>query len=380
MGISSFKFYVNSIDNNMYVKTGSPSTKIGFIPVSMDLTTDGVGGVKIFQRLNVNQEYLPSQYPKSLEFIITKVNHEISNNDWSTSLSTISTPKTKAVNLTGFIDDSFFDSVKEAAEDTMEFNAIPSIKKYTIYPNTIPLYNTTTNTLQYYDTETTKTQIVLHHTAGSRSAAAEITDWIKEQPHVLTHYFIDQSGLATYVYDQKYWAYHLGVGGMTTAKRTLSVELVSIGFVDYMRPNEFRTYVDKNGKTQKRKVVTKPGWYDNYGNEIAYANTGLPYRCVEIGGKVNFEVMKKGYKGHKRYQKYTKAQINSLEKVLRDMQINYPDIPIKMDKDHWELMFPTTGNPNFENKKGVFTHNTWRTNKSDIYPDIDLLRMLQKFN
>ena len=359
LGKSLFKLYVNAIDNNIFVKTGSPSTKIGFIPVSMDLTLDGVGGVKMFQRLNINQEYLPSQYPKALEFIITKINHKISNNDWETSFSTISVPKTKTEDLAGFLERDIIKIIEEKAEDAIAFNLIPLIKKYTITPSTIPLYNPNINALQYFDTETTKTQIVLHHTAGRRGAKAEIEDWIESQPKVLTHYIIDRSGQGNYIFDTKYWAYHLGAGGKAANKRSISIEIVAIGFV-----------------TQNAKGE----WVDNYGTIIPETDTTIPYKCVGPG-KNDFIPMREGYKGYKRYQKYTDKQIQSLKTILTNIKKNHPEIEIKMDEDQWKDMFPpeSGANPNFS-KNGIYSHNTWRSDKSDIFPQLELLRMIQSFN
>jgi hypothetical protein len=56
---------------------------------------DGISGIKIYNKLSINSEFLPSNYPTSLKFVITKVNHNISNNNWETSLSTVSMPETK---------------------------------------------------------------------------------------------------------------------------------------------------------------------------------------------------------------------------------------------------------------------------------------------
>ena len=359
MGKSLFKSYVNTIDNNIFVKTGSPSTKIGFIPVSMDLTLDGIGGAKIYQKLNINQEYLPSQYPKALEFIVTKINHKISDNNWETSFSTISVPKTKAEDLSGFLEEDIIESIIIAAENQIKFENLSSELKYTISPGDIELYNPNIQELQYFNEVTTKTQIVLHHTAGRRTAEEEIKDWIKEQPHVLTHYIIDRSGLRTYVFDTDYWAYHLGGdNGSAANKRSISIELVAIGFVT------------ENASGQ---------WIDNYGQEIKEEDTALPYRCTGSGPN-DFEVMTEGYRGYKRYQKYTTEQISELESTLITLNFRH-DIEINMNAKQWKAMFPLEGTPNY-NIPGILSHNTFRASidKTDIFPQLELLQMLQKFN
>jgi hypothetical protein len=94
-GKSAYKTYINTLNNNRYTETKTPSSEIGFIPLSFELVLDGISGVKIYNKLKINNKFLPSNYPESLKFIITKVNHTISNNSWDTSLSTISMPITE---------------------------------------------------------------------------------------------------------------------------------------------------------------------------------------------------------------------------------------------------------------------------------------------
>ena len=94
-GKGAYKNYINILNNTRYKETQTPSSEIGFIPLSFDITLDGISGIKIYNKLNINNEFLPSNYPNSLNFIITKVNHSITNNSWDTSLSTISIPKTE---------------------------------------------------------------------------------------------------------------------------------------------------------------------------------------------------------------------------------------------------------------------------------------------
>jgi len=94
-GKSAYKTYINTLNNNRYIKDNIPSSEVGFIPLSFELVLDGISGIKMYNKLKINNEFLPSNYPESLSFIITKVNHNISNNSWDTSLSTISIPKTE---------------------------------------------------------------------------------------------------------------------------------------------------------------------------------------------------------------------------------------------------------------------------------------------
>jgi hypothetical protein len=94
-GKGAYKNYLNALNNERYKIDKIPSSEIGFIPLSFEITLEGISGIKIYNKLNVNTKFLPSNYPEALNFVITKVNHQISNNNWDTSLSTISMPVTK---------------------------------------------------------------------------------------------------------------------------------------------------------------------------------------------------------------------------------------------------------------------------------------------
>ena len=54
---------------------------------------DGISGIKIYNKIQIQQSFLPSNYPETLEFITTQVNHKLSDNDWVTTLETIATSK-----------------------------------------------------------------------------------------------------------------------------------------------------------------------------------------------------------------------------------------------------------------------------------------------
>lgn len=65
----------------------------GFIPFNMSLTMDGMSGMKIYNKLNINTKYLPTNYPDIAEFLIKNIIHKIENNKWYTTLESIITIK-----------------------------------------------------------------------------------------------------------------------------------------------------------------------------------------------------------------------------------------------------------------------------------------------
>lgn len=106
-GLPKYKEYLRLLNNKIFLQSVKEaqekntykniysSGQVGFIPVSLNLTLQGISGIKIYNKLSVDQRFLPPNYPDSLHFVITKVNHKIVNNEWETELETISIPVTE---------------------------------------------------------------------------------------------------------------------------------------------------------------------------------------------------------------------------------------------------------------------------------------------
>ncbi len=93
-GFTAFKGYFSDLKNkNKEYTTGT----IGFIPINLQLELDGLSGIKVYQKLKVDINFLPSNYPNTLEFLVKQVNHEIKDNKWITKLETISVPKVQKI-------------------------------------------------------------------------------------------------------------------------------------------------------------------------------------------------------------------------------------------------------------------------------------------
>ena len=108
-GKKTYKTYINAISAAISQdkdENRTPSSQIGFIPVGFGIKLQGISGIKIYNKLNINNTFLPSQYPKALKFLIQKVNHSIQDNNWITDLDTLSIPKVKQIlkgDLTNFL-------------------------------------------------------------------------------------------------------------------------------------------------------------------------------------------------------------------------------------------------------------------------------------
>jgi len=69
------------------------TNQIGMIPINIQVTMDGLSGIRIYDKLKVDTRFLPNYYPQTLYWIIKGVSHEVVNNKWNTKLETIAVPK-----------------------------------------------------------------------------------------------------------------------------------------------------------------------------------------------------------------------------------------------------------------------------------------------
>jgi N-acetyl-anhydromuramyl-L-alanine amidase AmpD len=210
---------------------------------------------------------------------------------------------------------------------------------------------------QYIKEETKKSQIVLHHTAGNSSGVGTIKMWDADNiGRIATCVTISGKGLSKDTYDgeicqafsSKHWAYHLGlkqdifraygVPYQSLDKTSIGVEICNWG------PLEL-----KNGK------------FYNYVNREVPAD-----QACELATP---------YKGHKFYHAYTDAQIESVKNLLLYWNKTY-GIPLTYnEKDMWDISVNA-----LKNVPGVYTHNSYRKDKSDISPQPKMIAMLKSLS
>ena len=93
-GKDSFKSYINTLNVAEFEKLKIQSSLSGFIPVELALTVDGLSGIRIYNKLQISQRFLPPAYPNALKFLIRGLNHKVEGNKWTTDIATISTSLT----------------------------------------------------------------------------------------------------------------------------------------------------------------------------------------------------------------------------------------------------------------------------------------------
>jgi predicted chitinase len=100
---------------------------VGFIPFKLGITLDGISGIKIYNKLEVNTEFLPKAYGKTVDLIVTGVSHNLSNNDWQTQIETTVIPKTGKQSVLEIPASVIQESVKNV--DAIVKGKVPESKK-----------------------------------------------------------------------------------------------------------------------------------------------------------------------------------------------------------------------------------------------------------
>lgn len=190
----------------------------------------------------------------------------------------------------------------------------------------------------YYKEKTTKQKIVIHFTVGYTSAdCATLTG----NTHVSVSYVVARNGNVYELFNPDYWSFHLGpgsTGGNTVqSKSTIGIEVSNFGPLT--------------------EHPTKP--------DILMDIYGFPYCMKE---HTDYYVYNP-YRGYDYYATFTDAQYQSLDSLLlrlcRKYDIVHSFLPPEDRLKHF----------NEVPKAGILTHANYRSDKQDVGPAFDWLRV-----
>ena len=133
--------YYEYLESKASIEQNAASGTMGFIPVGVGLTLDGISGLKIYNALKVETRYLPSNYPETMEFIITGLSHTVENNVWTTELQTIMQP-TILANVKTIVPE--FTETENAPQTTCGASAI----NRNVQPTNVPFDNRRFNSMK----------------------------------------------------------------------------------------------------------------------------------------------------------------------------------------------------------------------------------------
>lgn len=199
---------------------------------------------------------------------------------------------------------------------------------------------------KYFRNEHPKKQIVLHHTVSGNGVMGDITHWLKSKFRMGTCVIIERDGTINQVFSSKFWAYHLGIKSSVFKKHGVSykrLDKTSIGI-------EIDSYGGLKWSHDRNR------WETVYGNPVDSKNV------VEYP---------KGYRGYYGFEKYTSDQIESVRKLLVFWKETY-NIPLTYRSSMWDVdKKALLGN------SGVWSHTSFRSDKSDCHPQKELIEMLK---
>lgn len=198
---------------------------------------------------------------------------------------------------------------------------------------------------QYVREQTNKKQIVIHHTVSGQGVDGDIAWWRQTVERIGTAIIIGWDGKIYQCFSSKFWAYHLGAGNANLDKQSIGIEIDAWGAL--IRHNRL-WYPAKWDDTLKKFV----------------ANTSV--RPIQ-----NVQVYEQGFKGFYGYEKYTDAQIDAVKKLLIYWNEKF-GIPLNYNEDMWDI-----SNRAMSGEAGVWTHVSFRKDKSDCHPQPELIQMLK---
>jgi|TARA_B110000285_G_C15086798_1_gene596677 hypothetical protein len=228
---------------------------------------------------------------------------------------------------------------------------------------------------EYVKQATYKEWIFLHHTAGRHNPKRVIDHWSKDQRgRVGTHYVIggipsgadslnlkdnegEWDGKIMQAIKDEYWGYHLGpVKSSKMHKGSISIEICSAGYL-----------TQSDGK-----FLT---WYGSEVHESQVCRLDVPY------------------KEYRYYHKYSDEQIKSTKALILlladkhgiDIKSGISALLKNNTKQGASQYYIISGNPdafnynesaNLGKIKGVLTHGQVRQDKTDIFPQPEMITML----
>lgn len=203
---------------------------------------------------------------------------------------------------------------------------------------------------QYYQEVFKKKQIVLHHTVSDpTSHIGDVNSWLSDAARISTYVVIGHDGTINKCFKSNEWAHHLGVK---------STSLKNFGFVDFNIRNEILNKESIAIEIDAWGGLVKKGdlFYNAYGKPIPN----------------KLDVIECNWRGFKYFQKYSKEQIETLSELLPILMKEYSVASFGIKDGNLDVRMDA-----LEGKSGIYSHSCYRSDKSDIYPDVNLIEMLK---
>lgn len=198
---------------------------------------------------------------------------------------------------------------------------------------------------QYIKQKTKKDKIFIHHNVGGPNPKYVSNFWDNISPRSASPFLIegrgDSDGRIYEVFNPYFWSFHLGVKGSKGKldKSSIGIELCSWGALKKRGDNFYNIYGDKISSDEVIKLE-KP-WRGNY-----------------------------------YYHSYSDKQLESLEKLIEHICVEYKIEIQDFCFDNKWLEFDKSIITS--NKPGIWSHSSVRKDVSELYPDQRIFSILNK--
>ena len=172
-----------------------------------------------------------------------------------------------------------------------------------------------------------------------------------------TYHIIDRQGVIHQLFDDKYWAYHLGMTAehfrkfglsfQNLNKNSIGIELDSWGPVLPSGDKYFPVRWDAGAKKHQPDTAKKPiqGYPDEY--------------CS-------------GFKNYRFFERYTSKQLSSLAFLLDKLCLDHGISPKYKGDSFW-----IANKLALSGRAGIWGHISFRSDKSDPHPQTELVQILK---
>ena len=227
---------------------------------------------------------------------------------------------------------------------------------------------------QYYREFTEKSQIVLHHTVSGKGVEGDVAWWLSDKKRIATAIIVDREGIPWQCFSSRFWGHHLGIKPKVFTDN--GVPLV------YRTSEKGKLYVANNEILNERSIGIE---LDSWGPLLRTGNgKWYPVRWDAKKKKFvpntftapipedNVQVYPEKFRGFEGFEKYTRPQLETVGQLCQYWNRQY-SISMAYNDSMWDVSkLALQGFP------GIWSHVSYRGDKSDPHPQPELVSMLKR--